>query len=119
MLAPANAPMAPPTTAPSRPCTLCPIAAPMPAPTRAPSSGSLALACVESVATATVAARAATIKGFLLSLLDMSISYRLVGGLRHRGIRHCLLPAIPSIDRLRATKDNDEFLPAVHTHCLP
>ena len=54
------------------------------------------------------------IKGFLLS---MSISYRLVGGLQHRGIRHCLLPAIPSIDRLGIAGGNDEFLPAVHAHC--
>jgi hypothetical protein len=51
------------------------------------------------VATATVAVRAATIKGFLLS---MSISYRLFGGLQHRGIRHCFLLAIPTIDRLYA-----------------
>jgi hypothetical protein len=47
----------------------------------------------------------------------MSISYRLVGGLQHRGIRHCFLLAIPSIDRLRVASDNDEFLPAVYTHC--
>jgi hypothetical protein len=35
----------------------------------------------------------------------MSISYRLFGGLQHRGIRHCFLLAIPPLDRLHAANE--------------